>query len=154
LESRAPQEPEGTPFIVSMLNAGVRHGGRHLLDSNIDWGQDLFYLEKWCQSHPEVTEIYTALSGSYPIDQTAIPTKGMPPANDSQPGWYAVSVNYLYDREKQYRYFLDIKPTAMAGYSIYIYHIMVDEANQVRQQPGVPLWSTPESKGEVPNQSP
>jgi len=26
----------------------------------------------------------------------------------SEHGWYALSVNYLYDREKQYRYFLQL----------------------------------------------
>jgi hypothetical protein len=94
-EPLAPQEPEGIPFIVSLLNAGSRNGGRHLLDSNIDWGQDLFYLEKWCLQHPEVTEIHTAVYGSYPLEQTKIPTKSMPPINDPQSGWYALSVNYL-----------------------------------------------------------
>jgi len=47
----------------------------------------------------------------------------MPPANDPQAGWYAVSVNYLYDREGQYRYFLDFEPAAKIGYSIYIYRL-------------------------------
>ncbi|GHT38415.1 hypothetical protein FACS189427_12480 [Planctomycetales bacterium] len=128
LESRSPQEPAGTSSIVSILNAGARNGGRHLLDSNIDWGQNLFYLEKWCAAHPEVTNISVALWGSYPAEQTTIPiTKTMPPANNPQAGWYALSVNYLYDRDKQYRYFLNIKPAARIGYSVYVYHITEDD---------------------------
>jgi hypothetical protein len=63
------------------------------------------------------------------LEQTKIPTKSMPPSNDPQPGWYALSVNYLYDREKQYRYFLNLKPVARAGYSIYIYRITSDQTN-------------------------
>jgi hypothetical protein len=55
----------------------------------------------------------------------------MPPSNDPQPGWYALSVNYLYDRKKQYRYFLNLKPVARAGYSIYIYHVTPEDANRV-----------------------
>jgi hypothetical protein len=137
-EPRSPQEPEGTPFIVSLLNSGSRNGGRHLLDSNIDWGQDLFYLEKWCLQHSEITEIGTAVYGSYPLEQTKTPTKSMPPINDPQTGWYALSVNYLYDREKQYRYFFNLKPIAKVGYSIYIYHITLEDANRVRREMGLP----------------
>lgn len=40
------------------------------------------------------------------------------------PGWYALSVNMLYDRSGQYTYFRErFTPVAYAGYSIYIYHL-------------------------------
>jgi hypothetical protein len=68
---------------------------------------------------------------------TKIPLKAMPPANDPQPGWYALSVNHLYDREKQYRYFLNFEPVATAGYSMYIYHITRKDANRVRREMGL-----------------
>ncbi|GHT44764.1 hypothetical protein FACS189454_03030 [Planctomycetales bacterium] len=123
LESRAPQEPAGTSGIVSIFNAGARNGGRHLLESNIDWGQDIFYLEKWCQQHPEVTSIYTALSGSYPLEQTKIPHQPIPSVETFSSGWYAISVNYLYGKEETYRQFLDMQPVAKIGFSIYIYRI-------------------------------
>ncbi|MDR2170844.1 MAG: glycosyltransferase family 39 protein [Planctomycetaceae bacterium] len=140
-EPIASQEPAGRSFIVTLLNSGARNGGRHLLDSNIDWGQDIFYLERWCMKHSEIKEIYVALSGSYPLDQTKIPSKPMPYwANDSQtnyepkPGYYAISVNYLYDRERQYRHFLKLKPIDSAGYSIYIYHIDPDSSSSLKTQ--------------------
>ena len=120
-----------------VLDAGPRNGPRHLLDSNIDWGQDLFNLERWCIAHPESDEMKVAYFGSYPIELTTISSKGMPSANDPQPGWFALSVNYLYDREKQYRYFLNYEPVATAGYSIYIYHITPEEANRVRLEMGL-----------------
>ena len=114
------------PHSISYFNeaaGGPLHGARHLLDSNIDWGQDLFFLERWCRDHPEVTEMKVACWGSYPLANMTIPVTGMPPVNAPQPGWYALSVNYLYDREEQYRYFLDFEPTAKIGYSISIYHL-------------------------------
>ena len=107
-----------------------------MLDSNIDWGQDLFYLERWCRKNPDVTEIRVALWGSYPLEATGVPSVGMPPANDPKPGWYALSVNYLYDREGQYRYFLNFEPVARAGYSIYIYHLTQEDVEQVRYRQG------------------
>jgi hypothetical protein len=136
-EPRSPQEPEGSPFIISLLNAGSRNGGRHLLDSNIDWGQDLFYLEKWCQSHSEIRGIKISYWGGYPLELTKVPSQGGTPPNVPQPGWYALSVNNLYNREKQYRYFLSFKPIARAGYSIYIYHVTPKDANRVRREMGL-----------------
>ena len=29
------------------------NGPAHLLDSNIDWGQDLLYLKDWLDKHPQ-----------------------------------------------------------------------------------------------------
>jgi hypothetical protein len=52
------------------------------------------------------------------------------------PGWYALSVNDIYGQSK-YGYFLNFRPVAMAGYSIYIYHITADEANRVRTESGL-----------------
>ncbi len=127
------------PHSISYFNelvGGPKNGAKHLLDSNIDWGQDLFYLEKWCKAHPEVTEIKCAVWGSYPLDQTSIPDTGMPPAQP-EPGWYALSVNYLYDREKQYRYFLELEPVAIIGYSIYVYHLTEEDANRMRKELGL-----------------
>jgi hypothetical protein len=88
-----------------------------------------------------------AVWGSYPATLAGIPETPMPPTMEEEgagpicrngppgawhkagqphlprPGWYALSVNYLYDRTGQYRYFLDFQPVATAGYSIYIYHV-------------------------------
>ena len=139
--------------IKDAVSAGALNGPRHLLDSNIDWGQDLFHLEDWLDAHPEAKLDGLAYYGSYSATLTRIPETPMPATGREyerldpnqpqdqlgpQPGWYALSVNYLYDRSRQYRYFLNFKPVAMAGYSIYIYHISIDEANRVRRELGLP----------------
>jgi len=130
---KPPETPKGLKDRArKLLDAGSLNGPRHLLDSNIDWGQDLFYLEQWCRANPDVTELKVAYSGSYPLESTKIPSVAMPPANVPQPGWYALSVNYLYDREKQYRYFLNFEPVARAGYSIYIYHLTQEDVERLR----------------------
>jgi hypothetical protein len=74
------------------------------------------------------------------------------------PGWYAIDVCFLLGGEPlsaadgkgdwaefsktpgyDLSYFLDrFEPVAMAGYSIWIYHITLDEANRVRRDLGVP----------------
>ena len=148
-----PIGANGDNLVSTIISAGPRNGPRHLLDSNIDWGQDLFYLENWCESHPEARPIKVAYFGSYPLDRSKVKSDGYPPigpdgeriddktgatASGPLPGWYALSVNYLYGRDHQYRYFLNFEPVAMAGYSIYIYHISIDEANRVRRELGLP----------------
>ena len=127
----------------SVLIGRSENAPKYLLGSNIDWGQDIFYLERWCRKNPEVAELKVACWGSFPLENTSILSTGMPPANDPQPGWYAVSVNYLYDREKQYRYFLNFELVARAGYSIYIYHVTLEEANRVRNKMGLPELDSP-----------
>lgn len=143
-----------TSILSTIISAGPRNGPRHLLDSNIDWGQDLFYLEDWYESHPEARPIKVAYFGGYPLDKSKIKSDGYPPIGQNKeqidgktdtttfgplPGWYAVSVNEIYGRSQQYRYFLNFQPVAMAGYSLYIYHITPDEANRVRRGLGLAI---------------
>jgi len=54
------------------------------------------------------------------------------------PGYHALSVNEIYGHSKGYRYFLNFEPIATAGYSIYIYHITLEDANRVRREMGLP----------------
>ena len=139
------------------LSAGARNGARHLLDSNIDWGQDLLYLKDWLDKHPAVELDGLAVSCSYPASLMGLPEALRPPAAPTEgavdekrcgdrsapkPGWYALSVNYIYGRDRNYRYFLKLQPAAMAGYSIYIYHITLTEANRIRR--GLGLGELPE----------
>lgn len=127
------------------------HGPRHLLGSNIDWGQDLFYFEEWCRSHPEARPIRVAYSGSYPLSRTNVRSAGDPPVLEARgnadthttvkygplPGWHALSVNCIYGKDSRYAYFLRFIPVTTAGYSIYVYHITIDEANRVRKELGL-----------------
>ena len=139
--------------IECALTAGPRNGPRHLLGSNIDWGQDLLYLKDWLDKYPDVKLDGLAYCGFYSATAAGIPETPLPLTDPEckepishqsenqlgpRPGWYALSVNSLYDRSRQYRYFLRFEPAAMAGYSIYIYHVTLEEANRVRKELGLP----------------
>lgn len=70
------------PHSMSYFNeavGGPRRGGEHLLDSNIDWGQDLLYLKRWLDDHPDVTLDGLAYHGSYPATLAGIPETPYPP---------------------------------------------------------------------------
>jgi hypothetical protein len=55
-----------------------------------------------------------------------------------QPGWFAVSVNWLQDREGKYRYFLDLQPVDWVGYTLPVYHVTFEQANALRRRYGLP----------------
>ena len=71
-----------------------------------------------------------------------------------QPGWYAIDVNYLHGTHwpaadgtgrwaeiapdgPNFEYFRRLQPIDSVGYSIYIYHVTLDEANRVRGELGM-----------------
>jgi hypothetical protein len=138
------------PHSLSYFNelvGGPKGGPAHLLDSNIDWGQDLQYLRRWLDAHPEAQPLGLSFHGAYDahavgIDHTA-PPPGPPATHLPQaqtgplPGWYALSVTEIRRPGGYYGYFLRFEPVAMAGYSIWMYHIALEEANRVRGELGL-----------------
>ena len=143
------------PHSLSYFNesiGGPANGEFHLIDSNIDWGQDLFFLKRWLDDHPEARPLGIAYFPSViPPELAGIPRRWprmdprSPGLTDTivdgvgpEPGWYAISVNELHVRRRSYAYFLEFQPVARAGYSIVIYHITSDQANDVRRKLGLP----------------
>jgi hypothetical protein len=155
------------PHSISYFNelaGGPRHGAKYLLESNIDWGQDLLYLKDWLDRHADVKLDGLAYYSSYPARLGGVPETPYPPpgpgseqvrprpsglALDLGPkaGWYALSVNSIRDRSRQFEYFLRFEPAATAGYSIHIYHITPDDANRVRRELGMLETSGWEGQG-------
>jgi hypothetical protein len=154
------------PHYLSYFNeavGGPQHGYEHLVDSNIDWGQDLLFLKSWLDQHPEAHPLGLAYFNI--IDPRVVgisfslPPPGPGETNPVQdqfgprPGYYALDVNFVCGASfpaidgqghshfiflHQYEYFQHFQPIAKAGYSIFIYHITLPEANAVRQQLGLP----------------
>lgn len=153
------------PHSLSYFNeaaGGPENGPAHLLDSNIDWGQDLLYLRRWFDRHPEARPLGLAYHGTF--DSKLIvpecesvpggPQKGTADASEAgpRPGWYAVSVQLVFGgsedhdpdyADRHYLYFRHFTPVARAGYSIWIYHLTPEEADGVRQAIGLPPLGAP-----------
>ncbi len=143
------------PHSLSYFNelaGGARRGPVHLLGTHIDWGQDLLHLKRWLTRHDEVVQLRFSVVSSVAPDLLDLPRR-LPPktplpsllrerdrtiAKGPLPGWYALSVNRIWDRSGEYRYLLRFDPVATAGYSIYIYHITLEDANRVRRELGLP----------------
>jgi hypothetical protein len=142
------------PHSLSYFNevgGGPLHGDLHLLDSNIDWGQDLFYLKRWLDRHPEANPIRVAYSPSIVDPQLAGIQSKWPPIDSRsekvfseratdvgpQPGWYAISLVERRAAKNQYAYFREFEPVARAGYSILIYYITPEASERVRRTLGL-----------------
>jgi hypothetical protein len=110
------------------LAGGPLNGHRYLLDSNLDWGQDLYSLKEWQVQNPQARPLHLAYSGVadprlFQIDAEPLSAKGLP---SFSPGWYAISANHLhgYDvPDSSLTRFLPLTPVDHAGYSILIYHL-------------------------------
>jgi 4-amino-4-deoxy-L-arabinose transferase-like glycosyltransferase len=152
------------PHYLSYFNeaaGGPDNGHNHLIDSNIDWGQDLLFLKAWLDEHPEARPL--GLAAFNTIDPRILGIRFTLPPPDPRPGYYALDVNfvrgYAYSAANgrgqfdfinlhQYEYFQHFQPIAKAGYSIFIYHITLEDANRVRRELGLPLLPDETSSAE------
>jgi hypothetical protein len=107
------------PHELSYFNeivGGPLHGRWHLIDSNLDWGQDLRSLARWLEIHPDwAREISIAYAGTVPPEFEGIKKAPIPPRDlrfipdrflfpwenrddastwGPRPGKYAISVNF------------------------------------------------------------
>ncbi len=130
------------PEHLSYFNefAGGPLGGReHLLDSNLDWGQDLGGLAQYLKERASrgiESEIGLAYFGTVP--PTALGIRYQIPPAIPQPGRFAVSVNFEQGRPHwvrtpagkiqpvnigQFEYFGFFQPVARIGYSIDVFEL-------------------------------
>ncbi len=128
------------PHCLAFFNqiiGGPGNGHRVLLDSNIDWGQDLKPLKRWMDAN-RVDRINLSYFGNadpayYGIHCAYLP--GSPSFAASRitdpqlPGYVAVSVQNLHDIRHDppapdfYTPLLERTPAAVIGYSIYVYWV-------------------------------
>ena len=83
----------------NIIAGGPRNGYRWLIDSNLDWGQDLPGLKKYMDSKG-IREIKLGYFGR--VDPEIYGIRYTIPGRELEPGIYAISINYLVG----YPYFL------------------------------------------------
>ncbi len=123
---------------------------RILVDSNIDWGQDLPTLrtrmEELGIDRVNLAYFGKAVPEKYGVNYTPLPSflrfiDGYEPnaynPYTPEPGWYAISATSLRlglltaSKVDLYAYFRDLKPDARAGYSLYLYNVTYPLAMEV-----------------------
>jgi hypothetical protein len=130
----------------NMLAGGPFGGPRHLLGSNVDWGQDLLFLQEKLSRLENDEPVFLAYyGGSHPRQTGIIGTRSMRSAvahhaesRRLSAGYYAISVNLLFGDPWPARSgdeadahvpgevrdaLLSLRRYDSAGYSIYIYYV-------------------------------
>lgn len=127
------------------LAGGPDNGYRLLVDSNLDWGQDLGALADFVRQQG-IREIRVSYFGSvpigavpieaYPIPALPLPPKPVPDWHPlyPAPGWYAISVTHLMggavlDDPDTFSYFRHRQPDYILGRTIYIYHLPAESGS-------------------------
>lgn len=137
------------PHSLSFFNVlvgGPAHGRFHLVDSSIDWGQDMTRLRQWSEQHPEARPLYVAAFGMFDPAILGVEYKSPPGSSvvteqagvwNLADGWYVVSVHRVqgmrrllmpsHDRPVAatggYAYFQRLVPCDRIGYSLLVYQI-------------------------------
>jgi hypothetical protein len=121
----------------NQLIGGPRNGNKYLVDSNLDWGQDLKGLKRWMTrnnvQHINLSYFGTADPAYYKINYTPLPGAPFYAEQSAKmpvlPGLVAVSATnlrgvYFADSWRDfYSPLLKMKPVAVIGYSIYVYQV-------------------------------
>ena len=129
------------PHYLAYFNelVGPRNGYKVLVDSNLDWGQDLPGLRDWMDEYG-VEQVYLSWFGIAPPEHYGVRYRylpGWPPFENPAlriyhpqhplPGIYAISATnlqgVLLDEPDTFVFFRTQRPIAQIGYSILIYEV-------------------------------
>jgi hypothetical protein len=120
------------PHYLAYFNeiiGGPDNGYKYLVDSNLDWGQDLKALKQYMDVRG-INEVYLSYFGTadpayYGIRYRPLPD--VPPGDDAALAYYAISATSLqgvYAQEREASHWLArYEPVAKLGYSIFVYRL-------------------------------
>ncbi|MCX6044607.1 MAG: glycosyltransferase family 39 protein [Chloroflexi bacterium] len=147
-----------------------------LVDSNLDWGQDLPALRQTMEQL-EISEVNLAYFGKAVPERYGVRYRPLPSylrfvdgielnaynPYQPEPGWYAISASELRlglfqpENVNLYAYFRTLRPIARAGYSIYLYQVTYPATLPVKRMAifGEPIMQlSPEKVGAPPTGQP
>lgn len=137
-----------SPYHFSYFNefaGGFRGGPRHLLNSNLDWGQDLLPLKRWLSTQKLSEPVYLAYT---------LPKKFIEPLNLGvqyrdipkirkvskgnvffdftrlKPGTYVIFVSRLFDIDSEFEVFRELEPDLIVGTTAYVYRINEEQLDR------------------------
>jgi hypothetical protein len=139
------------PHSLSYFNelvGGPKNGSAHLLESSLDWGQDLNFLKDWLTVHPEARPLKMAYFGGfdprvlgidYEVATFLTPSDIATTANqDPRNRWCAISASFLRGSGESaptgdghwqtipphsFAGLAERRPDAQAGYSILLFRL-------------------------------
>lgn len=137
------------PHTMSYFNeyiGGPIRGVNNLLGSDLDWGQDVYYLQRWQEKYAPTEPLHISLSGCMPLENTKIKYVGPVPTQENgtefyttvTPGWYAVNVANLFGKKGEFLALQKMQPTMIAGSTIYLYHFTAEQIDAQRTKLKLP----------------
>ena len=137
------------PHYLSYFNersGGPENAQTHLLDSNLDWGQDLLALRDYVRSN-RIENLRLAYFGMVVPTDIGLPYT-VPRSDTLTPGWFAISANFVGGRPHTIRnpdgshdsvdvnafaWFRWFEPRARIGHSILVYELTREDIDRVTQ---------------------
>ncbi len=116
------------PYSMAYFNEilPVQERPKVLLGSNIDWGQNAYFLKQWLEKHPEASPIFVSADCPEGLERIGIKSAGDVPT-ETTAGRFAISVNELYGSSGQFDWLKKFEPVDIIGYSIYVYHLTEED---------------------------
>ena len=114
--------PDYLPYFNELAG---KHPDRVLLDSNLDWGQDLLRLSKELRAR-KVDSVALAYFGNADLSRHGLPPLRPVPPDRPTTGWVAISEMCLKDvagQGKAYGWLREREPVARVGRSICLYSL-------------------------------
>ncbi len=114
------------PYYLTFFNVfagGPDAGPKYLLDSNIDWGQDVKRLGRYMEKNG-IKKIYFCFFGNVDLVRYHIDSEAIPDDPETIDGYVAISATPLYGLyvpKDEFLWLRNRKPTAIIGHSIYLY---------------------------------
>ena len=115
----------------NFVSGGPNAGGRYLLDSNLDWGQDAKRLGRYMAAH-QIPYVCLGFFGNVDVVRYGVNYRSIPEPKDLD-GGKAMDCNVaaisatplygLYVGPERYRFFRGMKPFDKIGYSIYLFDV-------------------------------
>ncbi|OWK27062.1 MAG: hypothetical protein US76_00345 [Parcubacteria group bacterium GW2011_GWA2_38_13b] len=128
------------PHYLAYFNetaGGSKNGYKYVVDSNLDWGQDLKRLAIWVNKN-NVNKIKLDYFGGgnpkYYLGDKFEPWRGSRPENEALGGWLAVSATFLQggrgnsapgfkEQTDYYKWLNKYTPATVIGHSIFVYNL-------------------------------
>ncbi|MCP4537066.1 MAG: glycosyltransferase family 39 protein [Chloroflexi bacterium] len=125
--------PHYLPYF-NLLAGGPAGGYRYLVDSNLDWGQNMWQLRDWMAENdvekvsyahfsPDRPQVYGIQADFLPPDPRAVPFAPFDPA----PGVYAIGATVLQGAYapdvNTYAWFRSHEPVARLGHALFVYDV-------------------------------
>jgi 4-amino-4-deoxy-L-arabinose transferase-like glycosyltransferase len=110
------------PDYLPYFNETVGHPEQVLVDSDLDWGQDLRRLE-WRLAELKVHEVNLAWIGTADLHREPLPSFTLLPPGKPTTGWVAISALAWEHQMKGYLWLHQFKPVERIGKTIDLYYV-------------------------------